>query len=349
MSSKTIAGAISILSAAILWPLLATRASAQSPSFDHAMQLFQGHQWADAAAEFDQCEKSQPGKTAALLYDGKSLLNLGRLDEAAAALHGFWQIHPQSEDVAYLLAYIRFRQNKPRESLQLYNEAVKLKGPTADDLKIVGLDYALLSDYTDAANYLEKSLSLDPANIEARYHLGRVRYQQNQFDLAIAAFQEVLRRDPGHIKAEDNLGLSLEGKNENEAAIAAYNKAIQLDEAQTLHNEQPYLNLGTLLAKTNRAKEAVSCLVRATTITSGNLKAHYQLAKVYFDLESFGDAQQEAEKAVNLDSGDSSSHYLLGRIYRHSGKSELAEEQFRITEELIRKKGTEGAGGTSAP
>src|ERR1700730_3993275 len=101
---------------------------------------------------------------------------------------------------------------------------------------------------------------MDPSNLEARYHLGRVRYQQNRFDLAIAAFQGVLKGDPTNLKAQDNLGLSLDAKNRTDAAIEAYRKAVELDGAATAHSEQPYLNLGSLLARSNRLNDAIPFL-----------------------------------------------------------------------------------------
>jgi tetratricopeptide (TPR) repeat protein len=288
---------------------------AQSPSFEQAMGLFRQRRWPEAAAAFAEFEKRDPGKTNALLYRAKSLVNLGQFENAASALQSYVQNHPQSDDAVYLLAYIHFRENKPKESLQLFTDAAKLKNPTADDLKVVALDYILLNDYNDAAHYLELSLSMDPQNIEARYHLGRVRYQQNQFDLAIDAFQGVLRREPGNVKALDNLGLSLEAKNEVSQAIIAYRKAIEVDERVTLHNEQPYLNLGKLLARSNRLEEAIPLLVRASEIAPRAGKVHYELGKTYFDGNRLENAQREAEQAVSLEPEDTSGHYLLGRIY----------------------------------
>ena len=126
----------------------------------------------------------------------------------------------------YLLAYVLFREDKPKESLQWFTDAAKLRTPTADDLKIVSFDYVLLNDYVDAGHSLESALEMDPNNLDARYYLGRVRYQQDRLDDAIAAFREVLGRDPSNVKAEDNLGLCLEGKNQVDQAIAAYEKAI---------------------------------------------------------------------------------------------------------------------------
>jgi len=320
----------------------------QASCLDQAMQLFRQRFWIQSADAFAECEKSDPAKNDALLYRGKALVNLGKFEEAAAALESYRQNHPQSEDAVYLLAYVRFRQNQPKESLRLFTDAAKLKHPSADDLKIVALNYVLLSDYDDAARYLEESLAMEPGNIEARYHLGRVRYQQNRFDSAIVAFQEVIRRDPRNIKAQDNLGLSLEAKNEVDAAIAAYRESIKLDENSPVHNEQPYFNLGALLAKSGRPEEAVSWLVRAAAIVPDSEKIHYQLSKAYFDLNRFEDARREAEKAVSLDPGQSSNHYLLGRIYQRSGSRALAAEQFRLTEELIHSKDLDSNDRTSS-
>src|ERR1039457_261566 len=308
---------------------------AQSISFTNAVELFQRHQWAEAAAAFAECERSDPGRTDALLYRGKSLINLGQFDSAASALQTYWEAHSNSDDAVYLLAYVRFRENKPEESLRLFTDAAKLRTPTADDLKVVALDYVLLADYDDAAHYLEVALSMDPANVEARYHLGRVRYQQNRFDLAIAAFEEVLRRDPKNLKAQDNLGLSLDAENKTEQAIAAYQKAIQLDATATLQSEQPYLNLGMLLARSNRLDEAIPFLVRASEITPKAGKIHYELCKAYFSLNRSEERRREAEQEVNLEPGDGPSHSPLGRIYQRLGKTELAAQQFRRMQDMI--------------
>jgi len=48
-----------------------------------------------------------------------------------------------------------------------------------------------------------------------------------------------------------------------------------------------------------------------------------------------------------LDPGESADHYLLGRIYQRSGKSDLAKEQFRLTEQLIHSKSADSSGMAS--
>src|ERR1700732_746212 len=83
----------------------------QSSDFSQAMALFQQRRWAECASAFEKVEGSKPGATDALLYRGKGLVNLAQFNQAAIALQSYTTTHPQSEDVAYLMAYVRFREN----------------------------------------------------------------------------------------------------------------------------------------------------------------------------------------------------------------------------------------------
>ena len=339
--------------AAIFLALLALACAlgAQSPASARAMDLFKQQKWAEAATAFGQIEAASPGQTDALLYQGKCLVKLGNFGEAGVALQAYWSSHPQSEEAASLLAYVLFRENKPRESLGLFTAAARLKTPTAEQFKIVALDYVLLNDYDDAGRYLEESLRRDPENVESLYHLGRVRYQQNRFDDAIAAFQHALRLEPNNVKAQDNLGLSLAAENQNEAAEGAFRKAIALDQVASVHTEQPYLNLEILLSRTNRSEEAVELLLQAERIAPNSIQVRHELGKTYFDMGQFQKARIELEAGVRIDSTSRESHYLLGRTYQRLGLSDLAAQEFKITESLIRTQdvGGSGSGMATAP
>jgi tetratricopeptide (TPR) repeat protein len=309
---------------------------AQSGDYGDALVLFRQRHWADAAAMFQEVEQKQPAQTDAVLYRGKCLVNLAQFNEAADALQAYLTSHPQSEDATYLLAYVRFRQDKPSDSLALFTAGAKIKTPSADDLKIVALDYVLLNDYADAARYLEEAVKMDPENIEAQYHLGRVRYQQNKFDQAITAFEEVLKRDPQNVKAEANLGLCFEGLNQMEPAMAAYRKAIEWDKSSLVHNEQPYLNLGIRLDRSNRFEEAIPLLISASEMNPKSSQIRYELGKALFDAGRLQDAQVATQEAVRLNPKDSTAHYLLGRIYHRMGKTDLSAQEFKLTETLQR-------------
>jgi tetratricopeptide (TPR) repeat protein len=327
--------------------LLLTIGLAQTEACQQGNQFFYQHRWPEAAEAFQNCELASPGKTDALLYRAKSLVNISDFSGAAASLDSYIANHSDSDDALYLLGYVRFRQDQPRQSLDAFARAAKLKAPQASDLKIAALDYVLLNDYESAARYLEQSLKMNPRDAEARYHLGRVRYQQNQFDPAIAAFEEVLRQEPANVRAEDNLGLCLEAKNQNEKAMAAYRRAIAMDATASAKIAQPYIDLGKLLNTLNRAPEAEPPLAEALKIQADSAPAHYELGRALFLLGRLQDSQSQLIEASRLDPDNSSPHYLLGRVYSRMGKSDLAQEQFKITESLIHRQNSKSGGMAS--
>lgn len=324
-------------------------ARSQSAVCEVAAAHFQAHRWADAAQAYAECEKLSPPDNDAHLYRAKALVNVGDFAGAASELDAYIATKPLSDDALYLLGYVRFRQDQPRESLETFARASKIRPPQAGDLKIAALDYVLLNDYTSAARYLEQSLAVDPADNEALYHLGRVRYQQNKFDLAITAFEVLLQREPGNLKAEDNLGLCLEATGRSGAAISAYRKAIEMDAKAEVRSEQPYVNLGKLLNTLNRQSEAVPVLIEAVKINEASAPAHYELGRAEFALNHLAEARMQLERAAGLDPHNSAPHYVLGRVLSRMGRQQEAAAEFKLTEKLIREKDAKSEQGMASP
>jgi tetratricopeptide (TPR) repeat protein len=320
----------------LMFLCLAAAVSAQINEFAVAMHSFQSRLWADAAARFQNIETAYPGQTEALLYLGKCLVNLNRYKEADEAVEKYSSRHLDSAEALYLLAYVRFRENRPKDSLELSTAAAKTQAPGADDLTIVALDYVLFDDLNNAARYLRESLALRPDNVESHYSLGRVLYQQNHFDAAESEFREVLRMQPRHVKAMDNLGLVAEGKNDTTQAVLAYITAIEVDAQMTSHSEQPYVNLGILLTRLGRPQEAEPWLQKAIKIRPDYAKAHLSLGKTYLAMDRFALSETELATAVRLQPDDSAAHYFLGRAYYRGGDKVQAAKEFSLAENLMK-------------
>ena len=149
------------------------------------------------------------------------------------------------------------RQTRAKESLEVHTRAAAIAPPSADDLKIVGLNYVLLDDFGDAIRWLNKAVELDPKNRDAWYCLGRSYYTKAMIAEARKAFLRVLELNPEDAKAENNLGLIFETRGQPAAAIEAYQKAIAWQEKSGSLSEQPYVNLGNLLSEQGQTKEAI--------------------------------------------------------------------------------------------
>jgi tetratricopeptide (TPR) repeat protein len=262
------------------------------------------------------------------LSEARSLIKLNKFSDGEEVIRRYLEMHKSSADAHYLLAYILFKEQKAKESLAEYTEGAKYRTPSALDLEAVAGDYVLLHDYPDADKWFSKSVEWNPGNFQTLYYLGRTKYNENRFDEAVNVFLQCLKLDPQNVKAKDNLGLSYAGMGSTEEAIAAYRTAISWDKAGGGERDSdPYINLGTLLADTGRANEAVPLLLEALTISPDDVRAHRALGKAYLHLNQLDNAQKELEKSVQLAPQHAPTHFVLAQVYRKLGLSDKARAE----------------------
>src|SRR5260221_9505456 len=122
----------------------------------------------------------------------RRLLDQSKLDEAESAARRYTAQHPHNSDGYFLLGLTLFRRVQSmakssgtflapgevpstaldpkkrdatiRESLQAYTEGAKYGKPSADDLKIVSLDFVLLADYAGVHRWRTLPLQWHPAD-----------------------------------------------------------------------------------------------------------------------------------------------------------------------------------------
>ncbi len=262
------------------------------------------------------------------------LVDAKQYARAESALRGYLKDHAGSADPLYLLALVLEKENKPKESLEVYTRAAAVRTPTAEDLRKVALNYVLLDDYPDAVLWLERAVASAPNNAEAWYDLGRARMQQGRFMEASAALQQSLAVRPGDARALDNLGICLEAENRPEEALEAYAGAVRAAEASGHPGEQPFTDFGALLNTRNGFQQAVPLLVRATAIAPTASKGFEELARAYTGLGQLAPARAAMERAVALNPRNSRLHYQLGRLYKSAKMPEQAQQEFRLSAEL---------------
>jgi len=259
------------------------------------------------------------------LAEARSLLDLGKLDQAEQVTRGYLGIHKSSADGHYLLGYILFKKQDPKSSLAEYTEAARYRTPTAAELEAVAGDYVLLKDYPDADKWFTKAVEWNPKDSLGWYYLGRTKYNENRFEEAVSAFEQCLKLEPRNVKAEDNLGLSFEGLNQLEKAMAAYRTAIDWQKDAADKNAGPLLDLGSLLVNDDRPAEALPYLLGAARLSPEDYRVHRQLGKAYTHMNQLEKAGSELEKAVKLAPQNAPVHFMLAQVYRRQGLADKAK------------------------
>jgi tetratricopeptide (TPR) repeat protein len=95
--------------------------------------------------------------------------------------------------------------------------------------KTGGGEAAKTAKYGEALREAEKFQNAHPASTEARYLVGRTALGAGQFDKAVGAFQEVLKKDPKHCHAMTNLGKTYQAKGDWPNALSALDRATTCD------------------------------------------------------------------------------------------------------------------------
>jgi len=269
-----------------------------------------------------------------VLQSAHDLFDTGQLAQAEKILRNYIEKNPSSSEAHFLLGYILFREQRPKDSLAAFTEGAKYERPQASDLKIVAADYVMLGDFSDADKWLTAVTKETPKDAEAWYLLGRTKYNENRFEEAIECFQQTLSLRENDVKAENNLGLSYQGLNRPDEAKAAYEKAISWQKDSPAKDAQPYLNMGILLADQDQHTRALPYLQQAVALAPHNPKAHEQLGRAYDSLKMTEKAQHELEQAIALAPDVASLHFKLGQVYRRQGKQQSAQQQFDICAKL---------------
>jgi tetratricopeptide (TPR) repeat protein len=247
---------------------------------------------------------------------------------ASDKIRAFLHDHPDSAEGHFLLGYVLYRQQKPRESLAEYTEGARFRKPDANDLAAVSMDYILLHDYADADTWLTRATAWSPQNELFWYYLGRTKYAENRFEEAIAAFHRCLALKPRDLRAEYNLGLAFAGLGQNQEAMAAYRTAIAWQQRSAHPDPQPWLDLGILFLDQSRPRDAQPWLEKAVALAPDNPRAHEELGQVYEQLHNLPAAGRELQTAVALAPQVPSLHFELGRIDQRLGLAAKAKEEF---------------------
>lgn len=141
-----------------------------------------------------------------------------------------------------------------------------------------------LGDYTGALQALNKALTLSPGDVQAQSLLGWAQMLNEDYDDALATFQQVLMKEPANSLARINVGYICLKKGIFGEAIEHLSKAIRLD------NDK-----------------------KAT------LYAHFYLGLVYLEREMYEDAQNFFEKTLRLGPNLIEACYELGRAQWFAG------------------------------
>lgn len=225
-----------------------------------------------------------------VLYRLGNLLALrGNFDDASALLESALVNNSELMGPRIALANIRLSKKQFHDAVQLYESIHARESDDPGLLNNFGLALYGMHNYTEAREVLEKSISVNPASIEAHTNLGLVHDSEGNAREAERCFRVAFELDPGH------------------TATAKL--------------------LCGLLLKEGRTNEAIGIAERSVTANPSSIEAHRIAGHAHFDAGSFVEAETHLRIATR-ETADAESLTYLARTLQSLGQYSEALEVY---------------------
>ncbi len=153
-------------------------------------------------------------------------------------------------------------------------------------------------DYEQCIQYLQRSVQMDSAMIEAYYWLGRVFYEKDRLNDALISWRKVLEIDPHYPKAE-----------------YFYEKV----ENSLLYGKEAYAYYeeGYKLYEQGLYEEAIFRYRQAIRLNPDFTQAYYWLGRIYFERGNFQEAADNWREVLRQEPENEKANYWLKQAEKH--------------------------------
>lgn len=194
-----------------------------------AESLLEQKKNADAVDALTTYLNSNPNDAKARFIQASALADLGKNDEALAALDRAAKDGPETVEALKLRSAIDYRKNElPQAIAALQKAEPRVPGDASIH---ASLGHALLEtkDYPSAARELNAALRLDPSSPGTLRDLVTAEYLQNNFTGTLAALDALAQREPPNAGDWFVRALCYDHINQPVQALAAYQKFLAMN------------------------------------------------------------------------------------------------------------------------
>jgi tetratricopeptide (TPR) repeat protein len=324
----------------------------------------------EAGAEFRQALALEPRDYSANHNLGEFYIQSERLAEAIPLLKTAQQINPAAYDNGYDLAMAELLTGQFDNARGVVQSLLAQKN-TAELHNLLGQIDEKSGRFVEAAQEFEAAAHMDPSD-DNLFAWGSELLLHRTYEPAIEVFQAATQKYPNSPRLQIGLGMALYARGLYEDAVKALLRAADLSPSdprcyqflaraydsspsqadQVTERFRRYAELQPANARaqlyyamslwkgkrlqgsTADLNEVESLLKKSITLDDKLAEAHQQLGNLFADRHEYEKSIPEYERALQLDPKLSDAHYRLGTDYVHTGKKELAQQEFAIYQKL---------------
>jgi len=169
-----------------------------------------------------------PGDVTTRMLLGKTYASLGRYQKSLEVLLGVTKRLSTYPGAYYLIAKVYLKMKDYKNAL-LAAEKEKENNPKIyNGYYILGETQRLLGKFSDAIKNLEKSISINPRNVESLMSLGFIKLNQRNYEIARELYLRAKKQAPDMPEIRKQLGFIYQGVGQSGLAIEEFRTYLKL-------------------------------------------------------------------------------------------------------------------------
>ena len=216
------------------------------------------------------------------------------------------------------------QQGQLQQSIDLYQQLLKLEPNHFDALRYTSLLYAQLGDMPNTIKYLNKAIAVKPDDATLYNNLANAYKKSGAFDKAIESYQCAIELDPNYAQAHSNLASIYAIQNQYQKALSHYRSAV--------HAQPDFIvahyNLGLLLLNHHVLDAAKVQFMNVLALQADHVDAQFYLGLLYLNEGLLDDAENAFQRVIELKSEHSYALNNLGVIALKRNVGQLAIDFF---------------------
>ena len=294
----------------------------------------------EALAPFQQSVKFRPGDAQMLLGLGGALASLGRNKEALADWEAALKIDSASKKALHGLA---------KSLLAIGDDATvisRLGSVARDENLTLDLGAALkdMGQTDDAIHLYSEALKAYPNSDVLTGALVSLYDYVSQFEQGSQLAEKLAHEKPGDIEAQRIYLRTLTATGNIDVATTLARKLLAL----APHDAEFLQKNGFLERKAGDFTAARKHLEEAIALDPKDYAPRMNLALTLVELKDAAGAKVQLEKAIELGDTDPQVHFELAKVLRTLGKTDEAQQQLKLYQQLLQEESDRYAAGLKA-
>lgn len=215
-----------------------------------------------------------------------------------------------------------FHGGKYAEAAIEFRKALKVDPRSADAHYRLAITDTKLGDWSSALAELQKTVDLEPANVQAQLDFGNLLLATHDLERAGQIAFAVLKSDPKNAGAHSLLANVSEARSQHDEAMKEIDQAIALQP----ENAAFYLTRGLFQSNANNLDAAEKSILTSLAKDPNNADAVLNLAKMYQRQGRLADAEKYFQKEIGLAPQFAEARLDLVRLYVAEHHKDRAEQ-----------------------